>query len=69
VEAGRPVTLEVHSRQPVSIQFGEDGPLEVAEPIAPAEQIVMLEDGEELLLSIVEPNPTREFASVRGRVP
>ncbi len=69
VEAGRPVTLEVRSLDPVSVQFGADGPIDVAERSAPAEEVVLLQDGEELKLSIVEPEPVPGFALVRARAP
>lgn len=52
--AGTQVTVQVRTREPVSVQVGEDGPIGFAEPEAPAEIPVYVDEGYAADILLVE---------------
>ena len=62
VPAGRAARIEVHAREAVAIQLGDDGPIELAEPGTPAVFPVFGESGAEGPILRLEPE--REIGRV-----
>ena len=56
VPAGTEARIEVHASEPVSVQLGEDGPIELAEPGTPAAFPVFGDAGAEGPIRVLEPD-------------
>ena len=59
---GLEAQIEVHAAEPVSVQLGEDGPIELAEPGTPAEFPIYGDAGSEGPIRLLEPE--REIGRV-----
>ena len=60
--AGRETRIEVHASEPVSVQLGDDGPIELAEPGTPAEFPVYGDPSAEGPIRLLDPD--REIGRV-----
>lgn len=63
IREGSEARIEVHARRPASVQLGEDGPIELAEPGTPAEFPVFGDATAEGPIRLLEPE--RVIGSVR----
>lgn len=63
LEPGREGRIQVHSDEPVAIQIGDDGPIELAEPGTPAEFPVFGDEG--LDEPIRRLDPERDIGRIR----
>ena len=59
---GREARIEVHAAEPVSVQLGEDGPIELAEPGTPAEFPIYGDPSAEGPIRLLDPD--REIGRV-----